>query len=178
MTSPLNFDVTDILRGANSATLDSSGPAPARIGLNMVAFEEGAPLDVTAHFTPLGGETVNAFATVSGPQTVQCARCLATFTHDDSVEINRVYTADPNLVQGEEAEDEDADEGVEVFEGTVVDLTQALIDEAGLTWPFSPVCADYGRECDTDDVPAPDGESGKDEKNLIDPRWAGLEKFK
>ncbi|APT85036.1 YceD family protein [Corynebacterium aquilae] len=177
MTSPLVFDVNTVLRGSgNSLNLDATGPAPERIGLNMVAFDKDAPLSVNAHFTPLGGETLNAYATIAGPITVHCGRCLETFTVDTTIDVNRVYTSDPNFVEGDG--DASDDEGIETITGTNVDLTQALIDEAGLSWPFSPVCEDYGRECNNDDVPAPDGESGKDEKNLLDPRWAGLEKFK
>ena len=51
---------------------------------------------------------------------------------------------------------------------------QAFVDEAGMNWPFNPTCEP---ECEGDtDVPAPDAVEGE-ENNLIDPRWAGLEKF-
>ena len=55
-----------------------------------------------------------------------------------------------------------------------VDLEQAFVDEAGLNWPFNPTCEP---ECEGDtDVPAPDAVEGE-EHNLVDPRWADLEKF-
>ena len=59
-----------------------------------------------------------------------------------------------------------------------MDITQAVIDEAGLNLPFNPTCLDFDSSCAESDseVPEPDGISGEEER--IDPRWAGLaEKF-
>ena len=43
-----------------------------------------------------------------------------------------------------------------------------------MNWPFNPTCQP---ECEGDtDVPAPDAVEGE-ENNLVDPRWADLEKF-
>ena len=65
-----------------------------------------------------------------------------------------------------------------------VDLLQSVIDEAGITLPFNPVCPDGCADdaevpglsqLDDDSDDSDDSESGA--ARPIDPRWSGLEKF-
>jgi len=59
-----------------------------------------------------------------------------------------------------------------------LELKQAVIDAVASALPFAPSCTSVeGHDCPETDVPAPDGISGE-ENDLIDPRWADLEKFK
>ena len=75
-------------------------------------------------------------------------------------------------------DDEEETEAVPLIQHDTVDLLQSVIDEAGITLPFNPVCPDG---C-ADDAEVPglsqlddDSESGAAQP--IDPRWSGLEKF-
>ncbi|MCZ9308380.1 YceD family protein [Corynebacterium uberis] len=177
MTSPFEFDVTGLTHpGAIAEDRRNEGPSPRRIGAAMIAIPEGAPVTVDAHLTPLG-QAVMVDAEVSARLEGQCVRCLQPLTPQESFHITEVFSADASLITSDSADDDadDADDAALITDGRV-DILQAVTDEVGLTLPFNPTCPD-GCADDSDSAPAPDGESGRDEDTLADPRWAGLEKF-
>lgn len=177
MPSPFVFDVSHLLRsGAAPESFVQRGEAPERVGVEMIAIEKGTEVTVDATLSPLG-DAVMIDATVQAPLTAQCSRCLAPLHPLGEFHINEVFAAAEDFIGGEDAAD-DEEEMPQVTEGRI-DITQQVIDAAGLTLPFNPTCEELGPgQCDGTDVPEPDGISGKDEKSLPDPRWAGLEKFK
>lgn len=175
-TNPFVFDVTDVLGGDGTAeTVTQTGPSPSRIGPEMIAIPEGREVTVEATLIPLGsGVMVDATATAT--LKGQCVRCLKELTPTESVRISEVFAAADDFVIGDEETEDDRGSGDEIRRvvDNAVDLEQAFVDEAGLNWPFNPTCQP---ECEGDtDVPAPDAVEGE-ENNLVDPRWAGLEKF-
>lgn len=150
----------------------NTGPSPTRIGPEMIAIPEGGEVTVDATLTPLG-EAVMVDAEVHATLEGECSRCLRPLRPEHELTVNAVFGAHEGFVQRDESED-DEDEELPLIVDDKVDLLQPVIDEAGLSLPFSPVCEDG---CPEDaDVPPPDGVSGEVER--IDPRWAGLEKFK
>lgn len=182
MTSPFIFDVADLLGSAlQPEHRSTTGPSPTRIGADMIALPEGAPVTVDAVLTPLGG-AVMVDADITAPLTGQCVRCLRPLSPTEHVHVSQVFRAPegaaldpwPGDAAGEHSEDEAPPRVVD----DQVDLLQTVIDELGLLLPFNPTCPDGCDEQDTD-VPAPDGISGEEERNAtaVDPRWAGLEKF-
>ena len=175
-TNPFDFDVAAVMRGDGlPETVTKTGPAPSRIGPEMIAVPEGAEVTVEATLTPLGSGVL-VDATMTAQLQGQCVRCLRELTPTESITISQVYSGSDDFITGDAEEDVDSGSGDDVptIEEGNVNLEQAFVDEAGLTWPFNPQCEPA---CPDDaDVPAPDGVSG--EKNdLLDPRWAGLEKF-
>ena len=175
-TNPFVFDVTDVLGGDGTAeTVTQTGPSPSRIGPEMIAIPEGREVTVEATLIPLGsGVMVDATATAT--LEGQCVRCLKELTPTESVRISEVFAAADDFVTGDEETEDDRGSGDEIRRvvDNAVDLEQAFVDEAGLNWPFNPTCQP---ECEGDtDVPAPDAVEGE-ENHLVDPRWAGLEKF-
>ncbi|WP_312976164.1 YceD family protein [Corynebacterium sp.] len=145
----------------------TSGAAPVRLGGEMLGVAEGAPVEVVADITNLGESLLvdaTAYAQVSG----QCSRCLSEISQDVSLHVSDVFGTTPDFISGDDAEDGDEPHMVQ---DDRVDITQLLVDEAGLNLPFNPVCEDYGQSC-SDATPAPDGVSGEEE--VIDPRWAAL----
>lgn len=174
MANPFVFNVSAAVNGDGlPVTQTQTGPSPSRIGPEMIAVPEGAPVTVEATITPLGsGVLVDATAT--GTLDGQCVRCLAPLNPDFSTSISQVFSASDDFIVGAEAEEDkgSGDEIASVVDDTV-DLEQAFIDEMGMNLPFNPACEP---ECvNTGEVPAPDGISG--EQDRVDPRWAGLEKF-
>ena len=175
-TNPFVFDVSDVLGGDGTPeTVTQTGPSPSRIGPEMIAIPEGREVEIEATLVPLGsGVMVDATATAQ--LEGQCVRCLKELTPTETLRISEVFSASDDFITGDGEEDEDQGSGDEirkVVDGTV-DLEQAFVDEAGMNWPFNPTCEP---ECEGDtDVPAPDAVEGE-ENNLVDPRWAGLEKF-
>lgn len=138
-----------------------------RLGGEMLGVAEGSQVEVVADLTNLG-ESVLVDATAHGRVTGQCSRCLNPLDVEHSLHVSDVFGITPDFITGDDAEE--GEEPLMVDEDRV-DITQLLVDEAGLTLPFNPVCEDYGLECN-DAIPAPDGISG--EESVVDPRWAGL----
>ncbi|GAB3940904.1 YceD family protein [Corynebacterium tapiri] len=173
MNSPFVFNVAELLRVQASETevRRNSGPSPSRIGPEMIAIAEGEQVVVDASLTPLGG-AVLVDADISSTLTGECVRCLRTLRPETRLHISQVFAGDDDFIAGEAAEDGE-DEGVVVISGDTADIEQAVVDEAGLSLPFNPVCENG---CD-EDAPKPDGVSGEEDEEKTDPRWAGLEKF-
>lgn len=174
--NPFEFDVSGVLNGDGlPETVTQTGPSPSRIGPEMIAIPAGREVEVDATLTPLGSG-VMVDATLTAQLEGQCVRCLKELTPTETLRISEVYAADDDFITGDAEEEEDQGSGDEIgrVEGDTVNLEQAFVNEAGLALPFNPTCQP---ECEGDtDVPTPDGISGE-ENNLVDPRWADLEKF-
>ncbi|QYH19530.1 DUF177 domain-containing protein [Corynebacterium aquatimens] len=174
--NPFIIDVAEILKGDGMPLhIVQSGPSPSRIGPAMIAIPEGQDVEVEATIVPLGSGVL-VDATARAELLGQCVRCLKTLTPTETVRIQQVFATSDDFIGGDAEVEEDYGSGDEIMRvvDDKVDLEQAFVDEAGLTWPFNPTCQP---ECDGDtDVPAPDGVSGE-EQDRVDPRWAGLEKF-
>lgn len=175
-TNPLVFNVAKLAQAsATSDVRHVHGPAAQRIGLPMIAIEQGSELDIDATLTPLGGGIL-VDASVESDVHGQCSRCLAPIDARELFRIEEVFALSNDFIEDNTGDDDEDADVVTVIEGDEIDLTQALIDVAGLTLPFNPVCEDFDAECSDEEVPAPDGVSG--ETVGLDPRWAALEKFK
>ncbi len=168
--SPFVFDVTQIMRSGVVDFKTQEGPSPTRIGPAMIAIAEQEPVKIEATITPLG-EAVMVDADVFARLTGECVRCLAELHPEVQLHVTQVFATSKDFITGDEV-DEEEDE-VPLIENDHIDLLQIVVDEAGMTLPFNPVCENG---CADTDVPAPDGVSGEEEKPM-DPRWAGLEKF-
>lgn len=166
-TSPFVFNVAGLTEFAQRT---QTGPAPTRIGPEMIAIAEGTDVTVDATLTQLGGGIL-VDADIHAPLTGQCVRCLTDLTPDLDLHVSQVFASTPDFVTGESEDDDEVDPLPEVV-GDEIDLLQTVIDEVGLTLPFNPTCENG---CGETDTPAPDGISG--EYKLADPRWADLEKF-
>ena len=189
MSNPFVLDVSDVQTGMTEA-VDTSGPSPVRWGGNMLAVLEDTPTELHGTISNVG-EAVMVNATVEAQAHGTCSLCLQEITTPFEFNISDVFGFDPGFIGGDEAEGDE--EGPHLVEDGTVDVTQLVLDEAGLNAPFSPVCEDFGQEC-LEETPAPagivdgamakGGESarpvgvaGVEEEDAIDPRWAGLQKF-
>ena len=178
MNSPLKFDVTELLRSQGTEALPEhrvqTGPAPERIGVEMIGIPEGAEVTVEATLTPLGSGVL-VDADVTGTLSGECARCLAELQPELDLHVSQVFSAEESFVSGDEIEEEDRGSGDEVpeIQDGILDLLQTVIDEAGLSLPFAPTC-EGGCEVDVPEG-VTTGVSGEEER--VDPRWSGLEKF-
>ena len=132
-------------------TLRETVPSPMRIGVELMAIEEGAPLDLDLRLESVS-EGVLVTGTVSAPTTGECARCLTPITGD--VEI-------VGRVGGSGQRD-------------TIDLEQPIIDAVGMALPFSPLCGpDCEGLCPDCGIPMATAEPGHHHEK-IDPRWAKL----
>lgn len=173
MSNPFKLSVSDIAAGLTES-VDTSGASPVRWGGNMLAVEEGAPVEVHGSLSHVG-EAVMANVDVIGQASGTCALCLQDINTEFRYTIGDVFGFSADFISGEDAEE---DEEPLLVTDDAIDITQLVVDEAGLNAPFSPVCTDYGQSC-REDTPAPDGVSEEVvEEDTPDPRWAGLQKFK
>ncbi|QPK78453.1 DUF177 domain-containing protein [Corynebacterium lizhenjunii] len=179
MTSPFVFNVAQLLRSHGEDALPQqvtqTGPAPQRIGVEMIAIPEGGEVEVDATLTPLGGAILvdaDIRATLHG----ECVRCLAPLHPPLDLHVSQVFAADADFISGDPLEDEDTGSGDEVpqIDHDELDLLQTVIDEAGLNLPFNPTCEGGCDYIAAEGVTT--GVSGE-EPASTDLRWAGLEKF-
>lgn len=169
--SPFIFDINAVIRSNSPAFLNQTGPSPTRIGPAMIGIAEGQEVSVDAQLVPLG-EGLMVTVDVSAELSGQCVRCLAPLHQPATIAATQVFALSEDFITGDEAASEE--EEIPMVHGDSVDMLQVVIDEAGVSLPFNPVCEDG---CDDGDVPAPDGVVEEMEEQRVDPRWAGLEKF-
>lgn len=179
MTNPFVLAVGDIPTGL-SEPVDAQGASPVPWGGNMLGVAEGAPVEVHGTLANLG-EAIMATVQVSGEATGTCSRCLQDLSTTLEYSISDVFGLTPDFITADDSADDEAEEELDeplLVHDNAIDITQLVINEAGLNAPFSPVCTDFGAEC-REDTPSPDGISEEvDDEDKPDPRWAGLEKFK
>ncbi|KAB1503840.1 DUF177 domain-containing protein [Corynebacterium sp. 320] len=190
MSNPFVIEVSDVPTGL-SEPVEATGPSPVRWGGNMLAVEENTPVEVHGTLSNLG-EAVLINAQVQAAAAGTCSLCLQDIQTTFDYTINDVFGFTEDFISGDDADDEDG-EPLLVKDGTI-DITQLVLDEAGLNAPFSPVCEDFGQHC-VEETPTPagtvdgalavGGESARPEgldgedadEEPIDPRWAALKKF-
>lgn len=178
MTNPFKFNVAELVRGTGGDGMPllrtQTGPAPERIGVEMIAVPAGSEVTVDATLTPLGG-AVMVDADITGTLDGECVRCLRELHPPLDLHITQVYANDPDFIDGDpaDAEDEGSGDDIPMIENDELDILQAVIDEAGLNLPFNPVC-EHGCEIETPEGVST-GISGEDDTPDI--RWSGLEKF-
>jgi uncharacterized protein len=175
--SPLVIDISRLGRRPGSMmTVETTVPSPSRIGLDLMAVDEGAPLALDLRLESVS-EGVLVTGTVSGPTSGECARCLTPITGEVSIELTELY-AYPDSTTDETT---DADEMGRVGRdgsSETVDLEQPVVDAFGLALPFAPVCSpDCAGLCPTCGVRLAD--AGPDHQHeQIDPRWAKLARLR
>ncbi len=167
--SPLVFDVSRLgRRPGTMQEISQTVPSPSRIGLDLIAIEEGAPLDLDLRL-----ESVSEGVLVSGamhaPTRGECSRCLGPVTGDIDIALTELFAYPDSMT---ESTTEDGEVGHVVDH--CVDLQQPIVDAVGLALPFAPVCAeDCPGLCPQCGVALASAEPGH-HHDLIDPRWAKL----
>jgi uncharacterized protein len=171
--SPFVFDLRELGRRAGSLReYRRSVPAPAGLGLDLIAVPEGAPLALDLRLESVT-EGVLVTGTISAALTGQCGRCLDPVSDDLRVDICELF-AYPDSATDETTE---ADE-VHRISGELLDVEPVVRDAVVLGLPWTPLCrAECAGLCPTcgqrlDDLPP--GHAHE----VIDPRWAALEKLK
>jgi len=142
--------------------------SPARIGVELIAIERGAVLELDLRVESVF-EGVLVTGTVEAPTTGECARCLTPVTGRVEVALTELFAYPDSATDATTEEDE-----VGRVVGDTIDLEQPIIDAVGLELPFSPVCrVDCPGLCPECGVPLGTAEPGH-RHDLIDPRWAKL----
>jgi uncharacterized protein len=167
--SPLVLNISRLGRRPGSMmTVSETVPSPSRIGLDLIAIDEGAPLELDLRIESVS-EGVLVSGTVSAPTAGECARCLTPVTGDVEIDITELF-AYPDSATDETTE---SDEIGRVVDDTV-NLEQPIIDAVGLALPFAPLCGpDCVGLCPQCGIALASAEPGHHHEQ-IDPRWAKL----
>jgi uncharacterized protein len=169
LPSPLVINISRLPRRPGSMmVLRDTVASPSRIGLDLVAIDAGAPLDLDLRLESVS-EGVLVTGTVSAPTVGECARCLTEITGSIVIDLTELF-AYPDSATDETTE---ADEFGRVVDDTV-DLEQPIVDAVGLALPFAPLCGpDCAGLCPDCGVPLASAEPGHHHE-AVDPRWAKL----
>jgi uncharacterized protein len=166
---PWKVDLREIGRRAGSMReWDKTLPASERWGLEMIAVEKGAPVQLHLRLESVM-EGVLVSGEVDAPVTGQCARCLEPLEDTLHLDVQELYAYAGSTTEATSEEDE-----VRRIDGEHLDLAPLVRDAVVLTLPLAPtctpdcagLCADCGERLD--DLPADHSHE------VIDPRWAGL----
>lgn len=162
------FDITRLGRRPGAmVTLRKTVPSPSRIGLDMIAIEAGAPLDLDLQVQSVS-EGVLVTGTVTAPTAGECSRCLTKLESQVQVRLTELFAYPDSTTEATTEEDE-----VGHIVDDTIDLEQSIRDAVGLELPFSPVCtADCPGLCPECGVSLA-AEPGH-QHDRIDPRWAKL----
>ena len=170
--SPLVFDVSRLGRRPGAMQeIRQTVASPSRIGLDLIAIEQGAPLDLDLRLESVS-EGVLVSGTVRGPTRGECSRCLGPVTGEIGITLTELFAYPDSLTETTTDEDEVG----RVIDHTV-DLEQPIRDAVGLALPFTPTCAeDCPGLCPHCGVALVSAEPGH-QHDQIDPRWATLTRF-
>ncbi|OBF49713.1 hypothetical protein A5787_09005 [Mycobacterium sp. 852002-50816_SCH5313054-b] len=148
-------------------TLRNTVPSPLRIGLPMIAIDEGAPLEMDLQIQSVS-EGVLVTGTVAAPTVGECARCLTPVNGRVEVRLTELFAYPDSATEATTEPDE-----VGHIVDDTIDLEQPIIDAVGLELPFSPVCSPDCPGLCPDCGVALAAEPGH-HHDRIDPRWAKL----
>ena len=167
--SPLVFDVSRLgRRPGEMMTVDQTVPSPSRIGLELIAIEAGADIDLDLRLQSVS-EGVLVTGSVRAPTRGECSRCLGPLTGDVEIALTELFAYPDSITESTTAEDE-----VGHVVDQTVDLEQPIVDAVGLALPFAPTCSpDCPGLCPDCGVALASAEPGH-HHDRIDPRWAKL----
>lgn len=164
----LTIDVARLGRRPGSmTTVEQTVDSPVRIGVELIAIQRGAPLDLDLRVESVS-EGVLVTGTVSAPTAGECSRCLSPIQGQVQVGLTELFAYPDSATEATTEEDE-----VGHVVDQMIDLEQPIIDAVGLELPFSPVCSpDCPGLCPVCGVSLA-AEPGH-HHDQIDPRWAKL----
>ena len=173
MPSPLVIDVSRLgRRPGEMMTVHQTVPSPSRIGLELIAIEPGADMDLDLRLESVS-EGVLVTGTVHAPTRGECSRCLGPLNGDVEIGLTELFAYPDSLTESTS----ESDEVGHVVDHTV-NIEQAVVDAVGLALPFAPTCApDCPGLCPDCGVALATAEPGH-HHDTIDPRWAKLAELK
>jgi uncharacterized protein len=167
--SPLVVNISRLGRRPGSMmTLHETVPSPSRIGIELAAIDEGAPVELDLRIESVS-EGALVTGTVSAPTTGECARCLTPVPGHVKIDLTELFAYPDSTTEATT----EADEVGHVVDNTI-DLEQPIVDAVGLALPFSPLCRpDCQGLCPDCGIAMATAEPGHRHEK-IDPRWAKL----
>ncbi|KRA29595.1 metal-binding protein [Nocardioides sp. Root614] len=168
--APLVLDTRELGRRPGSQREASlTVPAPADLGIEVLAVPEGAPVELDLRMEAVM-EGVLITGTAQAGLEGECARCLEPIREDLVVNFQELFVYD-DIRDSADAEEDDE---VSMLRDDLVDLEPLLRDAVVLALPFQPLCEDdcpgLCVECGARLADDPD----HTHEAAIDPRWTAL----
>jgi len=135
--NPLVFDTRDLAPGI-ARTLSRTVAAPAYMGVELARVPAGAELELEIQLEGVA-EGVLVTATVGGPVTGECARCLEPFASVMKVSFQELFMLGGDEPAPQVEGEQDAD-SYRLDPSGLLDLEPALRDAIVLELPLSPLC--------------------------------------
>lgn len=167
----LTIDIARLGRRPGSMiTLRDTAESPSRIGVELIAIERGAPLELDLQLQSVS-EGVLVTGTVAGPTAGECSRCLTPIAGRVEITLTELFAYPDSVTEATTEEDE-----VGHVVDHAIDLEQPIVDAVGLELPFSPVCSPdcpgLCPQCGVSLAAEPDHHHDQS-----DPRWSKLAKL-
>ncbi len=179
--SPFVLDISRLGRRPGSmVTVEETVPAPFRIGIELIAIPEGAPVELALRLESVS-EGVLVSGNVSAPTEGECARCLMPVAGDVEIYLTELFAYPDSKTEATTDDDDEVGRVVSDNSGDTVDLEQPIIDAVGMQLPFSPLCReDCPGLCPECGAPLAEFENDAEphRHDVIDPRWAKLAAMK
>lgn len=135
LSSPMSIDITRLGRRPGAmVTLRRTVPSPSRIGLDMIAIERDAPLELDLQIQSVS-EGVLVTGTVDAPTVGECSRCLTPVSGRVQVRLTELFAYPDSTTEATTEQDE-----VGHIVDDTIDLEQSIVDAVGLELPFAPLC--------------------------------------
>ncbi|GAY16589.1 hypothetical protein MSZK_33150 [Mycobacterium sp. shizuoka-1] len=163
------FDITRLGRRPGAMLeLHETVSSPSRIGLDLIAIEQGADLTLDLRLESVS-EGVLVTGTVHAPTRGECSRCLTPVTGDVEITLTELFAYPDSATETTTEEDE-----VGHVVDQTIDLEQSIVDAVGLALPFAPLCTpDCRGLCPECGVALASAEPDH-HHDQIDPRFAKL----
>jgi uncharacterized protein len=171
---PLVLDTKSLGRRPGSmAELQRTVEAPAHLGTDVIAVQEGQPIELDLRLESVM-EGVLVTGSASATATGACVRCLDPVTHPVDVRFQELFAyADRAAHHREVGVEEDEAQEHQIVDD-LIDLEPVLRDAVVPSLPFQPVCRE---DCPglCSECGAPLAEDPEHHHEVIDPRWAALQ---
>ena len=123
-------------RPGSMRTVERVVTAPRRIGLDLIAIEEGSEIDLDLRLEAVS-EGVLVTGSLRADTAGECSRCLEPFSDTVDLTLTELF-AYPDSTTEETTEEGEVYHVVD----DEIDLEPVVIDAVGLALPLQPLCSD------------------------------------
>lgn len=175
--SPFVLDTHELgRRPGTMRRVQTTVPAPEDLGTVVIGVPTGADLELDLRLEAVM-EGILVSGSVRAQAAGECVRCLTEVVEDIDVDVQELYVY-PERAQVA-VDDGDDEEDVRELEGDLIDFEPALRDAVVPALPFRPVCSpDCPGLCSQCGVRLADPENADHTHEILDPRWAELDRVK
>lgn len=175
--SPFVLDTHELgRRPGTMRRVQRTVPAPEALGIAVIGIPAGSDLELDLRLEAVM-EGILVSGSARGGAVGECVRCLDDIVEDVDVELQELYVY-PERARAAVEEGDDEEE-IRELEGDLVDIEPAIRDAVVPALPFRPVCSpDCPGLCVECGARLADPENADHTHEILDPRWAELDRLK